>query len=54
MFTKLTKSDKFNSPEMCTIHYKFYQNLLFLYSLEYEVVCIEILHHCSIYIIGYL
>jgi hypothetical protein len=48
-YTKLRKSDKFCSLEMCTIHYKIYQNLLFLCSLEYEVVYIDILHHCSIH-----
>jgi hypothetical protein len=48
-YMKLTKSDKFYSLEMCTIHYKICQNLSFLCSLKYEVVCIEILHHCSIH-----
>lgn len=47
-YTKKTKSKKFYSIQMGTIHYKICQNLSFLCSLEYEAVCIEILHHCSI------
>jgi hypothetical protein len=34
---------------MCTIHYKICQKLLFLFSVEYKVVCIDILHHYSIH-----
>jgi hypothetical protein len=53
-YTKLIKLDKLNNIEMCTIHYEFYKKMLVFYSLEYQVVCIAILHHCSICIIGYL
>jgi vesicle coat complex subunit len=38
---------KFYSIKMCIIHYKIYHNLLFLCSLEYEVVCTKILHLIS-------
>jgi hypothetical protein len=48
-YTKLTNFDKVSSLEICTIHYKICQNLLFLCSLEYKVVSIEILYHCSIH-----
>jgi hypothetical protein len=43
-YTKWTKTEKFYSIQIWTIHYKIYQ-LLFFCSLEYEAVCIEILHH---------
>jgi hypothetical protein len=46
---KLIKSDKINSLEIYSIHYKICQNLSFLCSLKYKVVCIELLHHCSIH-----
>jgi hypothetical protein len=43
-YTKLTKSDKNNSLEMCT---KFVGIFSFLCSVEY-IVCIEILQYCRI------
>jgi hypothetical protein len=49
LYYMLHEIDKIRSFEMCTIHYKICQNLLFLCSLKYEVVCIEILHHCNIH-----
>jgi hypothetical protein len=37
-YTKLTKSEKIYSTEVCTIHYKICQYLLFLCSLESLVI----------------
>jgi hypothetical protein len=45
----LIKSDKINSLEIYSIHYKICQNLSVLCSLTYKVACIELLHHCSIH-----
>jgi hypothetical protein len=49
LFYRLHEIDKISSLEMCTIYYKIYRNLSFLCILEYKVVYIEILHHCSIH-----
>jgi hypothetical protein len=42
-------SNKINSLEICTIYYKKKSEFVFLCGLGYKVVCIEILHHCSIH-----
>jgi hypothetical protein len=49
MLHEIDKIREIYSLDMCTIHYKICRNLLLLCSLEYEIVCTEILDHCRIH-----
>jgi hypothetical protein len=47
--TKLTKSDNFIVLKYALFTLKFARNCHLFCRLEYDIVCIKILHHCSIH-----